>query len=239
MCSNAGVKTVLYLVPTPIGNLKDITLRALEILKAVDAVICEDTRHTGRLLTHFDIHKPLLSYHDHSGPNRAVEIASRLEAGETMALVSDAGTPLISDPGFPLVREALRRGVKIEALPGPSALICALASSGLALNQFSFLGFLSNKGAQRRKALQAVSEREDTLVFYESPFRIPQFLADALSVLGDREASVAREISKKFEETSRGRLSELAAKFEKQKPRGEFVIVIAGHGQKAVLEGAQ
>jgi len=231
-------QAVLYLVPTPIGNLKDITLRALEVLKAVDGIICEDTRHTGRLLQHYEIQKPLMSYHDHSAPGKAAEIAQRLEQGESLALVSDAGMPLISDPGFPLVREAVHRGIRVEALAGASALICALASSGLAVNQFSFLGFLSNKGAQRRKALDAVSEREDTLVFYESPFRIPQFLADALTVLGDREASVAREISKKFEETARGRLSALVKKFENETPRGEFVIVIAGHGQKPVLEAA-
>lgn len=227
---------MLYIVPTPIGNLKDITLRALETLQTVDAVICEDTRHTGKLLQHFEIEKPLISYHDHSGPERVMQIAGRLEQGETMALVSDAGTPLLSDPGFPVVREALRRGVRIEALPGPSALLCALTASGLALNQFSFLGFLSNKGAQRRKAMSALAEREETLVFYESPFRIVQFLTDALQVFGDREAAVAREITKKFEEIARGRLSDLIKKFEKQTPRGEFVMVVAGHGQKSVLE---
>ncbi len=227
---------MLTIVPTPIGNLKDVTLRALEVLKSADAVICEDTRHTGRLLQHYEIKKPLISFHDHSGPQCAAQIAERLEHGENLALVSDAGTPLISDPGFPLVREALRRGVRVEALPGASALLCALAASGLAVNQFSFLGFLPNKGAQRRKVMAGVADREDTLVFYESPFRIPQFLSDALQVFGDREAAVAREITKKFEEIARGRLSALVKKFEKQTPRGEFVIVIAGKDQKAVLE---
>ncbi len=227
---------MLYLVPTPIGNLKDITLRALEILREAGAIICEDTRHTGGLLAHYGIKTPLLSYHEHSGTGRVDEIVRRLEQGETLALVSDAGTPLISDPGFPVVREALKRGVRVEALPGPNALLSALAASGLPANQFSFFGFLSNKGAARRKALTVAANRPDTLIFYESPFRVLKFLEDALEVLGDREAAVARELSKKFEEISRGRLSVLVEKFKKQAPRGEFVMIIAGHGQKNVLK---
>lgn len=235
MFSNAGVKGVLYLVSTPIGNLRDITLRALEALKAAHAIICEDTRHSGKLLEHFEIKKPLLSYHEHSGTGRVAEILQRLERGETLALISDAGTPLLSDPGFPVVREAIKRGIRVEALPGASALLCALSAGGLPANQFSFLGFLSNKGAQRRKVMVAVAEREDTLIFYESPFRVLKFLEDALAIFGDREAVVARELTKKFEEMARGRLAGLVEKFKKQAPRGEFVILIAGKDQKSVF----
>ena len=229
---------MLYLVATPIGNLKDITLRALEVLKAADLIACEDTRHTGRLLEHFDIKKPLVSFHEHSGPGRVQELAAKLEQGTVIALVSDAGTPLLSDPGFPLVREALRRGIRVESLPGPSACLAALLASGLPPNQFSFFGFLAPKSSQRKKNFEQVRERPDTLVYYESPYRVLKFLEEALEVLGDREAAVARELTKKFEEVARGRLSQLVEKFKKQTPRGEFVIVIAGHNQKSVFDSA-
>ncbi len=226
---------MLYLVATPIGNLKDITLRALEVLKQADVLACEDTRHTRHLLDHYDIQKPLVSFHEHSGPGRVQELAERMQAGAVVALVSDAGTPLISDPGFPLVREAVRRGIRIESLPGPSACLAALLVSGLPVNQFSFFGFLPPKSSARCKGFAAVCERPDTLVFYESPFRMLKFLEEAQQILGDREAAVTRELTKKFEEVVRGRLSELIVKFKKQTPRGEFVIVIAGAAAKTIF----
>ena len=225
----------LFLVPTPIGNLRDITLRALDVLKEADGVLCEDTRRTGKFLRHFEIHKPLVSFHDHSGLGRLAEIVKELEKGKVMVLVSDSGMPLISDPGFPLVREAIRRGIKVEALPGPSAVVTALAVSGLPTESFTFFGFLSAKSVARRKALTELAHRKETLVFYESPFRLAKALQDMREVFGDREAAVARELTKKFEEIARGRLSDLIARFSKKKVLGEIVILVAGLGRKEVF----
>ncbi len=228
---------MLYLVATPIGNLRDITLRALDILKEVDLIACEDTRQTQKLLNHYEIKKPLLSFHEHSSKGKLQEIIRTLKEGKSIALVSDSGTPLISDPGFPLVREAIHSGIRIEALPGPSAVVTALAASGLPTHRYSFFGFLPPKSAARKKRITEISEREDTLVFYESPFRILQALKDLQEILGDRECVVARELTKKFEEVSRGFISALIEKFSKGKILGEFVILVAGKDQKKVFQG--
>ena len=226
---------MLYLVPTPIGNLKDITLRALETLKNVDVIACEDTRHTQKLLTHYEIKKPLISYHEHSKNIRLDELVRMLCEGKKVALVSDGGMPLISDPGFPLVREAIRKDIKVECLPGASAGVTALAASGLATHRFSFLGFLPPKSAARKRELSSVADRPDTLIVYESPFRVVKCLENMKEVLGDREAVVAREITKKFEEIARGYLSNCIDKFSKSKVLGEVVILVAGKDQKEGL----
>lgn len=227
---------MLYLVATPIGNLRDITLRALDILKTADVITCEDTRRTGQLLKHYEINPSrLLSFHDHSGPGRIREIISLLKEGRSVALVSDGGTPLISDPGFPLVREAVREGIRVEAIPGPTAIVTALAASGLASDQFSFFGFLPAKSTQRKKELGEIASVEHTLVFFESPHRVAALLQEMFEVLGDREAALCRELTKKFEEVVRGTLSELVARFEKKKPLGEIVLVVSGKGRKRVF----
>lgn len=229
---------MLYLVATPIGNLKDITLRALEVLKSADVIACEDTRRTGSLLKHYQISKgawPLLSFHEHSGPGRVREIISLLKEGKKVALVSDGGTPLISDPGFPLVREAIREGIRVEAIPGPTAVVAALAVSGLPSERFTFWGFLPAKSVARKKELQEAADLEQTLIFFESPHRLAAVLCEMAEILGDREAALCRELTKKFEEVLRGTLNELAERFEKKKPLGEIVLVIAGKGRKKVF----
>ncbi|MBI4115497.1 MAG: 16S rRNA (cytidine(1402)-2'-O)-methyltransferase [Candidatus Omnitrophica bacterium] len=227
---------MLYLVPTPIGNLKDITLRALEVLKSADCIACEDTRRTGQLLKHHSIPAPrLISFHDHSSSGRVREIISLLKEGKNVAFVTDGGTPLISDPGFPLIREAIREGIPIEALPGPTAVTTALAVSGLPTEKFVFFGFLPQKSGPRKKELQKVKEFEETLVFFESPHRIVAALREMREIFGDREAAVCRELTKKFEEVKRGTLNQLSECFAKKKPLGEIVIVIAGKGRKKVF----
>ena len=230
--SSSETADVLYLVATPIGNLKDITLRALEILKSADRVAAEDTRRTGQLLKHYEISTPLVSFHDHSGPGRLREIISLLKEGRDVALVTDGGTPLVSDPGFPLVREAVREGIRVEAVPGPSAAIAALISSGLAIEPFTFFGFLPAKPGARRKELEKAAVLDHTLVFFESPYRTGTALAEMSEIFGPREAAVCRELTKKFEEISRGTLGELAEKFKGKKVLGEIVIVVAGKGRK-------
>lgn len=227
---------MLYLVATPIGNLKDITLRALEVLKAADGIASEDTRRTGQLLKHYGIEKKkFLSFHGHSGAGRIREIVSLLKEGKTVALVSDSGTPLISDPGFSLVREAIREGIRVEMVPGPSAPIAALAVSGLPTERFTFYGFLSAKSTRRKKELQELAGFKHTLVFLESPHRLSAALGDMLEILGDREIALCREMTKKFEEIVRGNLKDLAERFEQEKPLGEFVVVVAGKERKKVF----
>ena len=227
---------LLYLVATPIGNLKDITLRALEVLKSSDVIASEDTRRTGQLLKHFEMEKKIISFHEHSGPGRVREIISLLKEGKTVSLVTDGGTPLISDPGFPLLREAIREKIPVEIIPGPSAPVAALAVSGLPTERFTFAGFLSAKPARRRKELKELAEFDHTLVFFESPHRLLATLCDMLEIFGDREAVVCRELTKKFEETVRGKLSEVQKHFEKGKILGEIVLVVAGKGRKSVFE---
>ena len=217
----------LYLVATPIGNLEDITQRALNVLKAVDVIACEDTRHTQTLLNHFQIRAKLLSYHEHNERERAAELGALLQTGANVAVVSDAGTPGISDPGFRLVNEAYARGARVVPVPGAVAFISALVASGLPTDEFFFGGFLPARATQRRARLSKVSALDSTLIFYEAPHRIAQALMDAREILGEREAVVARELTKLHEEIVRGRLSELAERFAIEgAARGEMVLVI-------------
>lgn len=218
----------LYLVPTPIGNLKDITLRALEVLNGVSLILAEDTRTSGKLLKHYEIATPMRSYHMHNEHKATAGIIAQLNSGDSIALISDAGTPAISDPGFLLVREALAAGLKVECLPGATALIPALAVSGLPCERFVFEGFLPvKKGRQTR--LQALSEESRTMVFYESPHKLLKTLGQFEELFGaDRRCAAARELSKLHEEIVRGSISEVKAHFEAKAPKGEFVLVVGG-----------
>jgi 16S rRNA (cytidine1402-2'-O)-methyltransferase len=216
----------LYVVATPIGNLEDITQRALRVLATVDLIACEDTRHTRKLLAHYGIEKPTISYHEHNERERAEQIADRIAAGEQVALVADAGTPAISDPGYRLVRECLERGLKVVPVPGPAAFVAALIASGLPTDQFFFGGFLPAKSHARRARLMEVRALAATLIFYEAPHRLAASLADARAILGERKAAVARELTKLHEEIARGSLGELAQRFSREKTRGEIVLVI-------------
>ena len=218
----------LYLVATPIGNLEDITMRALRVLNEADLIACEDTRHTGRLLQHFGISKPTISYHEHNERTRAPELVERLIKGERIALVSDAGTPGISDPAYRIVTAALEYGVEIVPIPGATALIAALIASGLPTDSFLFAGFLPPKQQARRARLEELQTQRATLVLYEAPHRIRETLADAWEILGDRPAVLARELTKLHEEFLRGSLRELNERLAVQEPRGELVLVIAG-----------
>jgi len=214
----------LFIVATPIGNLEDITLRALKVLGQVDVIACEDTRHTRKLLAHYQISKPLISYHEHNESERAEQLLKRLLAGESVALVSDAGTPSISDPGYRLIREAARRQIKVSPIPGPSAAIAALAGAGLPTDSFTFAGFLPSRRGARRARLSMLKRLDTTLVFYEAPHRIRTVLAELKEELGDRDCVVARELTKIHEEFIRGRLSEIQGLVQ---PRGEFVIILS------------
>lgn len=220
----------LHLVATPIGNLRDITLRSLDTLAAADIVVCEDTRVTGKLLAHFRIDAAMLAYNDHNAPRQRPKILAALGAGKIVALVSDAGSPLISDPGYRIVREALAAGFRVESVPGPTAAVAALQVSGLPSDRFFFAGFLPAKSGKRKKALQALANIPSTLIFYESGPRLPSTLGAMAEVFGDREAAVARELTKRFEETARGSLRPLAAQFA-EPPKGEIVVVVSGPGE--------
>ncbi|HEX8163277.1 MAG TPA: 16S rRNA (cytidine(1402)-2'-O)-methyltransferase [Pyrinomonadaceae bacterium] len=224
MADHAGT---LYLVSTPIGNLEDVTRRALRLLAEVDLVACEDTRHTRKLLDHYGIKTKTVSYHEHNERERAAELASRLAAGLSVALVSDAGTPAVSDPGYRLVRAAIERGAPVVPVPGASAFVAALTASGLPTDEFFFGGFLPPRPAARRARLSQLRALPATLVFYEAPHRIADALRDARDALGEREAAVARELTKLHEEIARGRLSELIERFSgDHAARGEMVLVI-------------
>ncbi len=222
----------LYIIGTPIGNLEDLTLRALRVLKEVDVIACEDTRHTRTLLTHYGINRPLVSYHEQNEHQRAAELLRRLEDGTSVALVSDAGTPALSDPGYVIVHEATARGIPVVAVPGPSAVTAALAVSGLPTDRFVFLGFLPRKSGQRLRALEAVAEVPWTLVFFESPHRLRKMLTDLRQVLGERRIAVTRELTKRFEEVVRGTITEATAHFDATAPRGEFTIVVEGRARR-------
>jgi 16S rRNA (cytidine1402-2'-O)-methyltransferase len=218
----------LYLVATPIGNLEDITLRALRVLKEVSVIACEDTRHTRKLLDHFSIQKPTISYHEHNEPARAEELTARLLHGESIALVSDAGTPGISDPAYRLVVAALEHNIAVIPIPGATALIAGLIASGLPTDAFLFMGFLPAKQNARRAKLESLRTVRETLIFYEAPHRIRETLAEAQAVLGNRRASLARELTKLHEQFLRGTLADLSAQLQVQEPRGEMTLVIAG-----------
>ena len=219
---------ILYVVPTPVGNLEDITLRALRILREADLILAEDTRTSGILLTHYDIHNQLMSHHKFNEHGTSAAIVERLKAGQTIALISDAGTPGISDPGFFLVREAVNAGIEVQCLPGATAFVPALVASGLPDDRFCFEGFLPQKKG-RQTFLESLKEEFRTMVFYESPYRVVKTLQQFAEYFGgDRNVSVSREISKMHEETVRGSLNEVITHFKEVEPRGEFVIVLAG-----------
>lgn len=218
----------LYIIPTPIGNLEDITLRALRILKEVDVILAEDTRTTGKLLHHLDIKKKMMSHHLHNEHETVAKVVEMIKAGEKVALVSDAGTPSISDPGFLLVRECVKNEIEIDCLPGATAFVPALVNSGLPSDRFCFEGFLPQKKGRQTK-LEKLKDEERTMIFYESPFRLIKALEQFIVVFGaDRKASVSREISKMYEETKRGTLQELAEYFATKTIKGEIVIVVEG-----------
>jgi 16S rRNA (cytidine1402-2'-O)-methyltransferase len=219
---------MLYLVATPIGNLGDITLRALETLRKVDYVASEDTRKTGLLLKHFEIKKPQIAFHEHNEEKAGQRIISLLEEGKSVALVTNAGTPGISDPGFTLVRRAVEAGLPLTTIPGPAAFVAAVVLSGLPVHSFTFRGFPPHKAGGRRKFLQADASSPHTLIYYESTHRIKIFLQDALEIFGDRQAAVVNDLTKLFERVDRGTLSELAWLIEKSEPKGEYTVVIAG-----------
>jgi len=219
---------LLYLVPTPLGNLKDITLRALEVLQAVDVILCEDTRTSSKLLQHYNIRKPVSPYHQHNEHKIVIHIADQLRAGKTMALITDAGTPGISDPAFLLVRECIRQEVKVECLPGSTAFVPALVNSGLPTHRFVFEGFLPLKKG-RQTLLRQLAAEERTMVFYESPMRLVKTLENFMEYFGtERACAVSRELTKIYEENVRGTLGDVCKHFINKPPKGEIVIVVAG-----------
>ncbi len=219
---------MLYIISTPIGNLGDMTLRGLETLKQVDYVVSEDTRKTGMLLKHFEIKKPQISFHAFNEQKTLPHLIDLLKEGKDIGLVSDAGTPAISDPGFSLVRAAIEHEIEVTAIPGPTALIMALVLSGLPLHSFTFRGFPPRKSAARRRFMEVDQDSPHTLVFYESPYRLLDFLEDAIAVYGDRKAALANDLTKKFETVLRGSLSEIKQQLSEEKLLGEYTVVIAG-----------
>ncbi len=219
---------ILYIVPTPVGNMEDMTLRAIRTLKEADLILAEDTRTSGILLKHFDIKNQLMSHHKFNEHGTSAAIVERLKAGQTIALISDAGTPGISDPGFFLVREAVAAGITVQCLPGATAFVPAIVSSGLPDDRFCFEGFLPQKKGRQTRLL-SLQDEERTMIFYESPYRVVKTLQQLAEVFGsDRQVSCCREISKVHEESVRGTLAEVTAHFQQTEPRGEFVIVVAG-----------
>lgn len=222
----------LYVVSTPIGNLEDITLRAIRILKEVAIIAAEDTRHTQKLLSHFDIHTTLTSYHDFNKEEKTPVLLSKMAEGASIAIVSDAGTPTLSDPGFYLIREAIRAGLPVSPIPGPAAALAALAVSGLPPDRFVFEGFLPKKKGARAKRLEQLKLDPRTLIFYESPFRIVGLLEEIKTILGDRPVVVAREITKMFEEFIRGTVTEVLEKIGKKTMKGEITLVVGGNREE-------
>ena len=232
MGENGQRKGMLYVVSTPIGNLDDITLRALKILRHVDLIAAEDTRRTRRLLSRFDIHTPLVSYFEHNELKKLDKLLSNMKRGKEIALVSDAGTPGISDPGFRLIQQAIEKGIPVIPIPGPSAVIAALSISGLATDSFYFAGFLPRKGGKRRKLLEKLGDLDGTSILYESPHRLVKTLGDLLEICGDRQIVVTRELTKAFEEAIRGSICEVIKALEGRRIKGEVTIVLAGKGRK-------
>ena len=219
---------MLYVVAPPIGNVRDITLRALDVLKSVDLIGAEDTRHSGILLKHFGIKKPFISYHEHNEAKRTAELVERLMRGEHIALITDAGTPGLSDPGLRVIRECIQRELPFTIIPGPSSILTALIGSGFSTEKFSSLGFLPVKSGQRARELRAAAARDETTIFFESPYRLTKTLAACIDVVPDRQLCVARELTKKFEEFRRGTASELLAHYQAHQPKGEIVLLISG-----------
>jgi 16S rRNA (cytidine1402-2'-O)-methyltransferase len=226
------VSGTLYLVATPIGNLEDITLRALRTLRQCDLVAAEDTRRTGQLLKYFGISKPLVSCFQFNEARRSEDLIARLQRGDRIALVTDAGSPGISDPGERVVRAAIAAGLRVEAVPGPSALVAALTASGLGTEEFHFIGFLPHKSGQRRRKLEGLKVVPGTLVFYESPYRVEKLMVELSEILPDREVVLARELTKKFEEYSRGKAADLLVKIRNRAARGEFVVLVGGEAAR-------
>lgn len=219
---------MLYVVATPIGNLGDITLRALEVLKSVDIVAAEDTRHSGLLLKHFEIKKPFVSYHEHNEAARTAELVERLARGENVALITDAGMPGLSDPGLRLIRECINRQLPFTIVPGPSSILTALVGSGFQTERFSFRGFLPVKSGRRERELRVAAEREETTVFFESPYRLIKTLQACTTIMPNRQLCVARELTKKFEEFRRGTAATLLAHYEAHSAKGEIVFIVSG-----------
>ncbi|WIV12312.1 16S rRNA (cytidine(1402)-2'-O)-methyltransferase [Proteiniborus sp. MB09-C3] len=222
------VQGKLYICPTPIGNLEDITLRVLKVLKEVDLIAAEDTRHTIKLLNHFDIKKPLTSYHEHNKREKGKLLIQKLLNGENIALVSDAGMPGISDPGEDLIKLAIESDLEVIALPGPTASTLALVISGLPTRKFVFEGFLPSNKKERREALLSIKSEERTIILYESPYRVKALLDDMLSIFGERDIALCRELTKKYEEIFRGSIKESINRFTQDDPKGEFVIIVKG-----------
>ena len=219
---------MLYVVGTPIGNLDDITLRALSVLKAVDLIAAEDTRHSRILLRHYEIEKPLVSCHEHNEARRTAELAERLAGGENIALITDAGMPGLSDPGARLIRRCIERDLPFEIVPGVSAITTALVGSGFALERFCYRGFLPTKSGQRERELRAAADRPETTLFFESPYRLTRTLSVCAELMSERPVCVARELTKKFEEFRRGRAAELLAHYTAHPPKGEITLLVAG-----------
>ena len=219
---------MLFIVATPIGNLGDITLRAVEVLKSADVIAAEDTRHSGLLLKHLEIKKPFISYHQHNEAARTTELVERLGCGENVALITDAGMPGLSDPGVRLIRECIKRELPFTIIPGASSILTALLGSGFSTEKFSFRGFLPVKSGQRERALRAAAERDETAIFFESPYRLTKTLAACIDIMPERQLCVARELTKKFEEFRRGAASELLAHYQAHLPKGEIVLLISG-----------
>ena len=221
----------LIVVPTPIGNLSDISVRVREVLTTADLIACEDTRTTGRLLKHLESRVPTISYHMHNERTRSNDILEALANGKTVALVSDAGMPGVSDPGQILIEEAIARGFEVTVIPGPSAFVTALVGSGLPTDRFTFIGFLEKNRTKRKAQLEELKERQETMILYEAPHRLKEFMETLFEVMGDRRICLARELSKLYEEYERGRISELIARYETKEPRGEYVIILEGKTQ--------
>jgi 16S rRNA (cytidine1402-2'-O)-methyltransferase len=224
---------MLYVVATPIGNLGDITLRALDVLKSVDLIAAEDTRHSGMLLKYFEIKKPLLSYYEHNEAMRTAQLVERLATCENVALITDAGTPGLSDPGARLIRECIKRELPFTIIPGPSSILAALVGSGFSTEKFYFGGFLPTKSGQRERELRAAAERNETTIFFESPYRLTKTLSASVNIMPDRQLCVARELTKKFEEFRRGAASELLAHYQTHPPKGEIVLLIGMVGDSS------
>ena len=222
---------MLYVVATPIGNLSDITLRALEVMKLANVIAAEDTRHSGMLLKHFEIKKPLVSFHEHNEAMRTAQLIERLATGESIALVTDAGMPGLSDPGARLIRECIRRNLPFTIVPGPSSVLTAIVGSGFSTEKFFFGGFLPVKSGGRERELHAAASRDETTVFFESPYRLTKTLSAAIGILQDRQLCVARELTKKFEEFRRGSAAELLAHYQSHPPKGEIVLLVSGVDQ--------